>query len=339
MFRRSDVPLDPRGATDTFRKEPNMAGLNPQVLVTLWNIERLGSFSAVAREFGWSQPAISQQIRKCENDIGAQLVHRTSHGVELTPIGRILARHGQLIDNRLAQAVKDVEEYRRNGSTHIRLVAPPSVCSSFVARVLVHISKTSDIRVSLMQMEPPEAMDALEQGLADCAITFQYNSLPSGGEPDDLQVDCFGIDPLMLLVGSASGIARNAIIHDDGAQSYGSVHLADAAREQWIAGCETCQANLVSLARAAGFMPEITHSTDDYWATQNLVEVGMGVSIVSRLATTAGLQPNLAALPIADDNAFRKVCFVTRKADDRPAIARVKEEISKASRQYLNNAG
>ncbi len=315
-----------------------MAGLNPQVLVTLWNIERLGSFSAVAREFGWSQPAISQQIRKCENDIGAQLVHRTSHGVELTPIGRILARHGQLIDNRLAQAVKDVEEYLRNGSTHIRLVAPPSVCSSFVARVLVHISKTSDIRVSLMQMEPPEAMDALEQGLADCAITFQYNSLPSDGEPDDLQVDCFGIDPLMLLVGSTSDIARDAIIHDDGTQSYSSVHLSDAAAEQWIAGCETCQANLVSLARAAGFIPEITHSTDDYWATQNLVEVGMGVSIVSRLATTAGLQPNLAALPIADDNTFRKVCFVTRKADDRPAIARVKEEISKASRQYLNNA-
>lgn len=47
-----------------------------------------------------------------------------------------------------------------------------------MARVLVHISKTSDIRVSLMQMEPPEAMEALEQGLADCAIIFQYNSLP-----------------------------------------------------------------------------------------------------------------------------------------------------------------
>ncbi|MFR1605659.1 MAG: LysR family transcriptional regulator, partial [Bifidobacterium pseudocatenulatum] len=155
--------------------------------MTLWNVERLGSFSAVARETGWSQPAISQQIRKIERELDAKLVQRTSHGVELTPIGRILARHGQLIDNRVAQAVKDVEEYQRNGSTHIRLVAPPSVCSSFVARVLVHISKTSDIRVSLMQMEPPEAMDALEQGLADCAIIFQYNSLPALVGPDDLE--------------------------------------------------------------------------------------------------------------------------------------------------------
>ena len=94
---------------------------------------------------------------------------------------------------------------------------------------------------------------------------------------------------------------------------------------------------MVSLARAAGFTPEITHSTDDFWATQNLVEVGMGVSIISRLATTAGIQPDLTALPIADNNAFRTVCFVTRKVDDRPAVARVKDEIERASHQYLEN--
>lgn len=106
--------------------------LNPQILVTLWNVERLGSFSAVARETGWSQPAISQQIRKIERELDAKLVQRTSHGVELTPIGRILARHGQLIDNRVTQAVKDVEEYQRNGSTHIRLVG--SSIGMFVVR-------------------------------------------------------------------------------------------------------------------------------------------------------------------------------------------------------------
>lgn len=305
--------------------------LNPQILVTLWHVERLGSFSAVARETGFSQPAISQQIRRCEQDVGAKLVDRTSHGVKLTPVGRILARHGQLIDNRLIQAAKDVEEYRRNGSTHIRLVAPPSVCSSFVARVLVHIGKTSDIRVSLMQMEPPEAMEALEQGLADCAITFQYNSLPIADQPADLEVDPFGVDPLMLLVSANSRIAREQVDSED------AVQLACAAGEQWIAGCETCQANLVRLARAAGFTPEITHSTDDYWATQNLVEVGMGVSIVSHLATTAGLQPELVALPIADDNAYRTVCFVTRKADNRPAVACVKTAIRKASQRYLEH--
>ncbi|MEE0332791.1 LysR family transcriptional regulator [Bifidobacterium angulatum] len=306
-----------------------MERLNPQTLVTLWTIEQLGSFSAAARDMGWSQPAISQQIRKCETELGVSLVHRTSHGVELTPAGRILARHGQLIENRLAQAGKDLEEYRRNGSTHIRLVAPPSVCSSFVARVLVHISKSTDIRVSLMQMEPPEAVKALHQGLADCAITFRYNSMPGMDDSADLNTECFGIDPLMLMVGASSSIAATY------RRTQEPVNLSEACDESWIAGCETCQANLVSLAKAAGFSPNITHSTDDYWATQNLVEVGMGVSIVPRLATMAGLRGDLAACPIRDANAFRQVCFVARNGDDRPAIAQVRREIGKASRQYL----
>ena len=64
-----------------------MQRLNPQTLVTLWTIEQLGSFSAAARDMGWSQPAISQQIRKCETELGVSLVDRTSHGVELTPAG------------------------------------------------------------------------------------------------------------------------------------------------------------------------------------------------------------------------------------------------------------
>ena len=38
-----------------------MATLNPQSLVTLWQIEQYGSFSATAKATGWSQPAISQQ--------------------------------------------------------------------------------------------------------------------------------------------------------------------------------------------------------------------------------------------------------------------------------------
>lgn len=90
--------------------------------------------------------------------------------------------------------------------------------------------------------------------------------------PDDLEVAPFGVDPLMLLIGANNAIARQY-------SSHLPVQLVSARSERWIIGCETCQANLVSLARASHFTPEITHSTDDFWATQNLVEVGMGVSI------------------------------------------------------------
>src|SRR4051812_26815766 len=46
-----------------------------------------GSFSAVARELGIGQPAISKQVAALEEHIGAQLIHRTSRSLGITEAG------------------------------------------------------------------------------------------------------------------------------------------------------------------------------------------------------------------------------------------------------------
>ena len=43
-----------------------------------------GSFSAVARELGIGQPAISKQVAALEEHLGAQLLMRTSRSLSLT---------------------------------------------------------------------------------------------------------------------------------------------------------------------------------------------------------------------------------------------------------------
>src|ERR1700747_338717 len=47
-----------------------------------------GSFSAVARELGTGQPAISKQVAALEEHLGAQLLVRTSRSLSLTEAGR-----------------------------------------------------------------------------------------------------------------------------------------------------------------------------------------------------------------------------------------------------------
>ena len=47
-----------------------------------------GSFSAVAKELGIGQPAVSKQISALENELGAQLIHRSSRAITLTEAGR-----------------------------------------------------------------------------------------------------------------------------------------------------------------------------------------------------------------------------------------------------------
>ena len=238
-----------------------MATLNPQSLVTLWQIEQYGSFSATAKATGWSQPAISQQIKKLEAQCGSTLVQRTSHGVELTATGSMLARHGEAIADRLERAAREVEDYRHHRFDHLQSL---------------------------------------------------------------------GYDPMRLLVRRSSDIAKR--FEETGEP----VPLSAAKDEHWIAGCPTCRANLVKLATRAGFKPDIRHCTDDYWATQNLVEVGMGVSLVPALDTHINLQGDLVACPIADDFAAREVGIVTRAGDHRPALGSLLEELERTSLKYLS---
>ncbi len=47
-----------------------------------------GSFSSVAKERGIGQPAVSKQISALEDELGTELIHRTSRSIALTEAGR-----------------------------------------------------------------------------------------------------------------------------------------------------------------------------------------------------------------------------------------------------------
>ncbi|MBW3088549.1 LysR family transcriptional regulator [Bifidobacterium sp. 82T24] len=333
-----------------------MAELNPQMLVTLWQIERCGSFSAAAKTLGWSQPAISQQIKKLESQCGMQLVTRTARGVELTPAGAMLARHGGAMADELVQAQRQLEDYRRGSFAHLRIVAPPSICSTIVAKTVVRLSianekamradgsaadgepgaaangdhATRRLEISLAQMEPPEAVEQVTSGEADAAVIFRYDTLPHFLRIDDsLRFEPLGADPLRLLVRRSSAIGKAY------EQNHEPVDLTAACDEAWIAGCATCRANLFKLAARAGFQPDIRHSTDDYWATQNLVEMGMGVSIVPTLDTKIHVQDDLVACTLRDVDANRQIGILTRVNDTREPLRHLRDELAETARHYL----
>lgn len=304
--------------------------LNSWAMTLLWRIECLGSFSAVAQELGWSQPAISRQIAKLEQECGMPLVQRSSHGVALTDGGRIIAHHGELIANRILQAQKELDEYASHHGTRLKLLAPPSICSTIAARALIRMSRTSDLEVSLEQAEPSEAMDSVSNGDADCALVFSYGSIPQYLVlNDDLSAQVLGRDPMQLMVCACDEIAQRYLA--DGVP----VHLSALHDRSWIAGCQMCQENLVALARNAGFIPHIIHATEDYGATQNLVEMGLGISLVSKLSTKEYLREDLVICPVCDDMAFRSIQFVSRKGDDRLMLQNVQHVIEEVSRPLL----
>lgn len=58
-------------------------------------VVREGSITAAADALHVTQPTLSRQLAKLEGELGVRLYDRTTHGIELTPEGRLLVRRAE----------------------------------------------------------------------------------------------------------------------------------------------------------------------------------------------------------------------------------------------------
>lgn len=81
----------------------------------------LGSFSKAAAEAGIGQPAATKQISRLEIQLGARLLHRTTHGVSPTEIGLLYYEKCKLICHHVeeAQSVGSLLQTQARGAIRI----------------------------------------------------------------------------------------------------------------------------------------------------------------------------------------------------------------------------
>src|ERR1700742_539881 len=77
-----------------------------QAIRMVVRVVELGSFSKAATELGIGQPAVTKQVARMEKQLGARLLHRSTHGVTATEIGalyyekcRVIAHHVEEADS------------------------------------------------------------------------------------------------------------------------------------------------------------------------------------------------------------------------------------------------
>ena len=65
---------------------------------------RTGSYSAAARSLGYTQPAITQQMKALERSVGTVLFTRVGRNMRLTEAGEALSRHAGIILGNISAA-------------------------------------------------------------------------------------------------------------------------------------------------------------------------------------------------------------------------------------------
>src|SRR5258708_19155728 len=85
-----------------------------------------GSFSAVAKERGIGQPAVSKQISALEIELGAELIHRTSRSIALTEAGRDFYESALRILDDFESATSRIGRGQTAPKSLIRVTVPPT---------------------------------------------------------------------------------------------------------------------------------------------------------------------------------------------------------------------
>ena len=75
-----------------------------QALSLFTRVVDLGSFSRAASELGIGQPAATKQVARMEKELGARLLHRSTHGVTPTEVGHLYYEKCKLIVHHDAEA-------------------------------------------------------------------------------------------------------------------------------------------------------------------------------------------------------------------------------------------
>ena len=108
--------------------------LSPEGLRCAQAVARTGSFSAAAREYDVTQPALSNAIRRLEKILGARLFERNTHGARPTVFGAAILPRVDVALAALDAITAEARRWRAHGPRPVRIGVSPLIGADVVAR-------------------------------------------------------------------------------------------------------------------------------------------------------------------------------------------------------------
>lgn len=303
--------------------------LNVTRLKMLREVAGRGTIAAAAEALFMSPSAVSQQMSVLEREAGVALLEREGRGVRLTDAGRKLVENTERILAEIEHAEADLAASAVGISGRVRISAFPTAARSILVPALAHLHAAHpNLRLSMVDLEPEEALPALKARDVDVALIYEWDLLPSLEDPGIEREEIFAEEVFLLLPVDHPLAKRNTPIAID--------ELAD---EEWVVGRDaTSMLDLVTaVGLRAGFEPRTDLHSMDFNVITAAVEAGLGVALGPSLAllpTLAGFAtpPRVAVRKIAGTHLNRRIWAATRRGSgDAPGIAVVLQALREAS--------
>lgn len=237
-------------------------------------VARTGNFSRAAEQCHVSQPSLSQQIQKLEEELGEPLFDRLRQRAQLTPVGEAFARRAARIIEEVESAGREAREARELASGSVCVGALPTIAPYLLPSVIVRFAaQFSGVQVVVQEDTTARMLVMLAAGEVDLAIV----SLPITDARFELET--LFEEALLLAVPPRHRLARRK-----------AITLADLEGERFILMKEGhCLGDQVlDFCHRQDFRPTVSCRSAQIGTIQALVAAGLGISLVPRMACASG---------------------------------------------------
>jgi DNA-binding transcriptional LysR family regulator len=244
-----------------------------------------GSFARAADRLGYTQSALSQQIRALEGIVGMRLLERRTGRTPLGPTeaGALLLRHARRIVASVQAADADLDALREGSRGHLRVGTFQTVGTGLLPQLLARFAvEQPDVEVSLVEAVRTDELTALvETG----AVDLSFIVLPAGGEP--LETEPLMDDHWMLVVPADSPLAGRS-------SRVPARALADLTL---VAYKYALPYNPEQQLELRGIEPRVLLRTDETATVLGLVAAGVASAVLPRLVVDPA-DHRISAIPI-----------------------------------------
>ncbi len=244
-----------------------------QQLRYLLAVARTGNFSRAAEQCHVSQPSLSQQIQKLEDELGERLFDRLKSAARLTTAGEALRERAVRILAEVEAAQREATESRALVRGHVTVGVLPTIAPYFLPHVVPGFSRSFP-GIELVVQENTTAQ--LLGLLAACELDLMIASLPLADER--VHAEKLFTEELRVALPPGHPLQRRR-----------HIRASDLESERFILMKEGhCLGDQVlNFCTRRDFHPNVLCRSTQIETIRALVEAGMGLSLVPAMACPA----------------------------------------------------
>jgi DNA-binding transcriptional LysR family regulator len=271
-------------------------------------VAEMNSFRAAADSIHLSQPAISRRVEKLELALGIKLFERTTRSVVLTAIGRDFSRKARSLLDDLENSLLSMRGAAATQLGEVVIACVPSAVYYFLPKVLLEFhAQYPRIRVRIIDDGANAVLKSVTGGEADFGINI------IGIQEPEIEFQAILTESFVVACRRDHPLAMKSQVTWTELGQYEYMTVDKSSGNRLVIDLALASTNV-----RLRWSYEAKHIS----TLIGLVEAGLGVAVVPRLAMPMGEHATLTTVPLVEPTVDRAVGLIRRRGRELPPSAR-----------------